>query len=206
MAVSEVVCIDKCKQLIELLNFLQTSDYRELVYSIKKVILKLGLSDSARYGYEYYDCSSSSGLAKFNREPYKRLRELYNNSPDPLLFLVLIIFGFNNQIRFNSLGEFNLPVGKRDFNDVLSKRLGCFIGRLRENPIRFTHCDFRDLDARLLKKMNAFLYLDPPYSLGTASYNENGGWTEDDEKDLLNFLNECDIAGIRFALSRFCRH
>ena len=38
-------------------------------------------------------------------------------------FLVLIIYGFNHQIRFNSSGDFNMPVGKRDFNGAIRKNL-----------------------------------------------------------------------------------
>ena len=31
-----------------------------------------------------------------------------------VMLYVLIVFAFNNQIRFNSSGKFNLPIGKRD--------------------------------------------------------------------------------------------
>ena len=34
---------------------------------------------------------------------------------------------FNNQIRFNNHGEFNLPVGKRDFNKKIEQKLSDFI-------------------------------------------------------------------------------
>lgn len=34
-----------------------------------------------------------------------------------------------------------------------------------------------------------------------TSYNENGGWTEEDEKDLLKYLEEVDRVGSKFALS-----
>lgn len=47
------------------------------------------------------------------------------------LFLTLIVYGFNNQIRFNSNGEFNMPVGKRDFNNSLRKNFKNFISVLK---------------------------------------------------------------------------
>ncbi|WP_306306929.1 DNA adenine methylase [Helicobacter cinaedi] len=34
---------------------------------------------------------------------------------------------------------------------------------------------------------NDFVYIDPPYLITCATYNENGGWDEQDEKDLLVF-------------------
>lgn len=36
------------------------------------------------------------------------------------------IFSFNNQIRFNSNGEFDMPVRKRDFNSSSRKNIKDF--------------------------------------------------------------------------------
>ncbi len=47
----------------------------------------------------------------------------------------------------------------------------------------------------------SFVYADPPYLITCATYNEQGGWTKEDEKDLLNYLDQLDRRGIRFALS-----
>ena len=44
-------------------------------------------------------------------------------------------------------------------------------------------------------------YVDPPYLITCATYNEQSGWTENDEKDLLNYLEQLDKRGVRFALS-----
>ncbi|WP_274599342.1 hypothetical protein [Enterococcus faecium] len=35
-----------------------------------------------------------------------------------------------------------------------------------------------------------FIYADPPYLITTAAYNENGGWSEKDEKDLYDYLDK----------------
>ena len=42
--------------------------------------------------------------------------------------------------------------------------------------------------------------------MGTASYNENGGWTDKDEMDLLNYLAVLDRSGVKFALSNVIEH
>jgi len=47
----------------------------------------------------------------------------------------------------------------------------------------------------------SFFYADPPYLITCATYNEQLGWTEKDESDLLRYLEELDKKGIRFALS-----
>jgi hypothetical protein len=48
--------------------------------------------------------------------------------------------------------------------------------------------------------------LDPPYLISTATYNENGGWSKNDEQDLLKQLDKLDRKGIKFALSNVLEH
>ena len=137
------------------------------------------------------------------------LRSDYNNIKNDsiekdFLFLTLVIYGFNNQIRFNSDGEFNMPVGKRDFNNSLRKNLKNFITKLKTKDIDFINSDFREFVIETYD--NTLVYCDPPYFLGTASYNENGGWTEKDELDLLNYLAVLDSHGVKFALSNVIEH
>lgn len=51
-----------------------------------------------------------------------------------------------------------------------------------------------------------FLYADPPYLISTATYNEQNGWTETEEYDLLNLLDKLDSQGVKFALSNVLEH
>ncbi len=44
--------------------------------------------------------------------------------------------------------------------------------------------------------------MDSPYLISTATYNENGGWSKNDEQDLLEQLDKLDRQGIKFALSK----
>ncbi len=46
-----------------------------------------------------------------------------------------------------------------------------------------------------------FIYCDPPYFNSVAAYNEQGGWTEEHERSLLNLLDKLNDRGVRFALS-----
>ena len=55
------------------------------------------------------------------------------------MLYVLIVYSFNNQIRFNSDGKFNLPVGKRDFNTKMAKKLSAFIDVIKNQESRFTN-------------------------------------------------------------------
>lgn len=204
----KVICVDKNDKLISLFKYLQGEEYYHLVNHLDSLIDNYSLSNTYKNGYEFYGCNSGNGVGQYNKDKFLKLRSEYNNSNKKRddLFLLLIIYSFNNQIRFNNKGEFNLPVGKRDFNGSLRKKLQLFMDKLHSKEISFENKDFRNLDIDKICKNNSFFYLDPPYYLGDASYNENGGWTGKDEEDLLNFLKLCDEKQIRFALSNVIEH
>ena len=61
--------------------------------------------------------------------------------------------------------------------------------------------DAQNLYELLIDTDKSFFYADPPYLITCATYNEQDGWTEKDEYDLLVYLEELDKKGIRFALS-----
>lgn len=204
----KIICVDINDRLISLFNYLQKEEYYHLVSHLDSLIEEFSLSNTFKNGYEYYGCNSGNGVGSYNKDKFLKLRDEYNNSEIKRddLFLLLIIYSFNNQIRFNNKGAFNLPVGKRDFNGSLRKKLQLFMDKLHDKEITFENIDFRRLDLDKISEVNSFLYLDPPYYLGDASYNENGGWTEKDEEDLLDFLKLCDEKQIRFALSNVIEH
>ena len=93
-----------------------------------------------------------------------------------------------------------MPVGKRDFNSRMHEKLNSFIDRIQARNYKFVCSDFRNFKPENFLE-NDFVYADPPYLITCAAYNENGGWNESDEKDLLNFLDELNAKKIRFALS-----
>lgn len=176
---------------------------------IDEIIEKYNLSQSSKYGYEYYNCDSNSGLASYNKDKFLKLRDDFNNSKDIgyyhyAMLYVLIIYSFNNQIRFNRRGQFNLPAGKRDFNEKMREKLKKFIYRLEAKDYEFSNYDFSDFDISKLNS-NSFVYADPPYLITCATYNEQDGWNEQKEKNLLDFLDRLNANGIKFALSNVLR-
>ena len=53
--------------------------------------------------------------AHYNKEAYLKLRADFNNNHDLLILYLLLIYGFNHMIRFNSAGQFNLPGRQCEF-------------------------------------------------------------------------------------------
>lgn len=201
-----VICIEKNKYVIELLKLIQKSNFEDLNQHIIDTVGAFGLSQSFIKGYDFYGANSSSGLGMVNKEAFIKVRHEFNADKSRIdLLLILVLYSFNNQIRFNSKGEFNLPVGKRDYNGSSRKNIAAFNQTATEKNIMFKNGDFRDIERLQLSK-NDFLYLDPPYLLGLASYNETGGWTEQDEKDLYELLSRISNIGVRFALSNVLEH
>lgn len=205
-----IVINDIEKNVIDLYQYLQEHSFEYVTKKINKIIDSYGLSDTKKYGYFYYGACSSKGLKDVNKKSFEKLRSDYNKGKfaecdRSLVFYVLIVFGFNNQIRFNSSGKFNMPTGKRDFNNRMELKLKRFKEALSESNIILANKDFREL-LNEVKDVEDFVYLDPPYLITTASYNENGGWSLEDERDLLQELDELNERGIKFALSNVLVH
>lgn len=204
----EVIYNDLNKNLLYLYNTFKNLDKEITFYWINYIIKEYNLSLVSEHGYSFYSCESSKGLGDYNRNGFLKLRADFNNKTLSqnedyyyyIMLYVIIVYAFNNQIRFNSNGEFNLPVGKRDFNNKIQDKLSKFIDRLKEQNSVFTCLDFRNFNIETLTE-NDFVYADPPYLITCATYNEQGGWTEKDENDLLDFLDNLSENRIKFALS-----
>lgn len=205
----DIICIDYQEHIIDFYNTLKSMDYEEIVKQIEEIIEQFQLSNTYRNGYGIYNCDSSSGLGDYNKEHYLNLRDHYNAITEKsdyknLLFYVLTVYGFNNQIRFNKSGHYNIPVGKRDFNEKIRTNLKGFVEAIKEKDIQFICENFREIDVKLTE--GDFLYADPPYLISTATYNESNGWTTEDDRALLQFLDMLNSNGVKFALSNVLEH
>lgn len=198
--------------LMHLLQTFRALPPAETLARVYDLIGRYRLSLVSLHGYAYYSCDSSRGLADYNRAPFLRLRQDYNalrahgveNDETALMLYVLMVYAFNNQLRFNSRGQFNLPVGKRDFNRRMEAKLTAFLAALQEPSRSLVQGDFRSLDFSSLTERD-LVYADPPYLIARATYNEQGGWGQQDELDLLAFLDELHSRHLRFALSNVLR-
>ncbi|MGY3776022.1 Dam family site-specific DNA-(adenine-N6)-methyltransferase [Helcococcus sueciensis] len=202
---SKVILNDSNERLINLIKFIKETKTDILLNQIDDLIDKYDLSHTALYGYAYYGCDSGKGVAEYNKEKFLKLREDFNKKAqdgesDYLMLYVLIVYSFNNQIRFNKKGQFNLPVGKRDFNSKMRSKLVLFSEELKSKDVEFLNKDFREISLDDLPK-ETFIYCDPPYLITNATYNENGMWTEKEERDMLDFLDRANKKGFSFALS-----
>ena len=200
---------DSNRELIGLLKAFLRMNSTTILKRMDEIVERYGFSKTKDHNFAYYGGNPMKGVSRYNKEPFLRLRRDYNSSPRNnqhyILLYALVVFGFNNQMRFNDRGEYNLPVGKRDFNDVIRRKLEVFIEKLKAQKPIIINQDFRHFNISQLDRQS-LVYLDPPYLISTATYNEGGGWTEQDEQDLLAFLDELDARHIRFVLSNMLEH
>ena len=148
------------------------------------------------------------GLKKGNKEAYVKLRSDYNSLKNPILLYLLICFGFEHQIRFNSSFEFNNPCGNSGFNDEMLEKLVSYKIRSNEIELDFNSKDYQDFFNDI--NCSDFVYCDPPYLSTCGAYNDGkrgfNGWDKDQQKELLRFLDKLNTRGIKFMLSNFTEH
>ena len=181
---NKIICNDNMKPLINMYKEFQKYTFDELLEYIENKIKEYNMS-------------------KTNKEGYLNLRKHYNKIKYPIDLYILTCYSFNYQIRFNSKLEFNMPYGSRQFSENMKNNLQRFTNVIKN--IKFTSIDFRKFPYDKLNK-NDLVYCDPPYLISTATYNENGSWTEQEEKDLLHMLNKLNENNVKFALSNVLIH
>ena len=159
---------------------------------------------------EYIDETiRNNHLSMMDQEAYKRFREHYNKTKNPLDLYVLVCYSFNYQFRFNSKHEYNNPFGKdrSSFNLTMRQNLIKFHEKIKN--INFQTLNFKDYDITELGPGD-FLYADPPYLITCGSYNDGKrgfeGWSEDDDRALFDLLDTLDVQGVKFALSNVSEH
>lgn len=145
-------------------------------------------------------------FAHFNKAGYEKLRQDFNEEEkkSPLRLYLLLIYGFNRMIRFNSLGEFNVPVGNVDFNQNVINSLMTYFDWARHKKITWHTLDCVDFLNLIRPRKDDFIYLDPPYLITFSEYNKL--WADEKEIKLLNKLDELDGAGARFAISNMTHY
>lgn len=171
---------------------------------IENIIKEYGLSCS--YKENTIPCElkkqyKKTYFAKYNKIAYKQMRTDFNESlkGDMSILYLLLIYGFNRMLRFNKRGDFNLPVGNVDFNSNVVFALEDYFQEVKNKKPKWYNLDYKVFLKRIHLSKDDFIYLDPPYLITFSEYNKL--WDEQDEKDLLQLLDQLDERNIRFAIS-----
>lgn len=194
--------------LINLHKFLQNQNTKELFAklfemiefynlscSLNKIIPPLALRMEFKKTY----------FARYNKSSYHKLRADFNaDKSDMLRLYLLLIYGFNHMLRFNSKGEFNLPVGNVDFNANVINALADYLEMTSNNNLSFFNLDYLEFLENLEFEQNDFIYFDPPYLISNSEYNKF--WNELCETTLYQKLDELNAKGVKWGLTNLLHH
>ena len=181
---------------------------KELIEKLYNIIDFYGLSCSYRginvpeeikkkYVKTYY--------SKYNKNAYLKMKQDYNDDKNNVLLLyLLLIYGFNHMIRFNSRGEFNLPVGNVDFNKNVYTALINYLDFRKNNEITFENTDYKEFLNNIQFEEGDYIFLDPPYLISMSEYNKL--WNDKKEIELCQFLDELDVKGVKFGITNLIYH
>lgn len=181
--------------------------YNDINFIVTDLLEYIALNDPSEM-YRYIDKAIKKyKLEKGNKENYVLFRELYNSKPikqrHPLDLYILICFGFEHQIRFNSNLDFNNPCGNSGFNAEMLEKLISYSCEAKRKEIKYYSYDYRFFEKEITS--NDFVYCDPPYLMTCGAYNDGkrgfNGWNEANQKELLDFLDRLNARNVKFALS-----
>ena len=141
-----------------------------------------------------------NGQYSRTKEDFLSLRRSYNSKPDYDKLFLLMCRSNSNMMRFNDSGKYNMTWGDRS---------PFYLDRVKDHQksirsVELTNRDFRGVfydleDFTGLDKV--VMYLDPPYMNTLASYNEKGGWTKEDNTELLSYVKTAIDLGIKVVMS-----
>ena len=186
--------------------------YNDINYFVKEIVESFMINDTYDYLMYIKKIIRKFSLEKSNSESYLKSRQYYNSLPpekkDPRLLYTIILYGYQQQMRFNGNHSFNNPVGMRWFNDKVLEKMISFSRILKEKNVVFECSDYIGLLKKIPK--NAFIYMDPPYMLTKGSYNDGKrgflGWNKKLEKEFLTFVDEFDKNNNKFMISYVLQH
>ena len=185
------ILIDNDINIIDLINYFKNNNPNNVIKDVEEIINNYQLPTFST------DARKFKGDRNIFKEKYNILKNDYNNSKSIKLLYVLNIFSNSHMLRFNSEGEFNMPFGNGYFTDKCKENI---LNNTYNELTTLINSDFRDINIDLLKK-DDFIYLDPPYLNTDATYNENKGWSINDENDLYKICEKLNNKGIKFGLS-----
>lgn len=193
-------------------NATGTIVFNELNHYLKDLVELFATGDIAMILQKIDKTIKRNKLTKKGKEEFIAFRKKYNSKSiknrDVLDLYVLLMYGFQQQFRFNNKHEFNNTCGMSNYNLNTVLKLVSFSRVCKKKNLVFFSEDYVDLELEVNE--NTLFYCDPPYYVTLGSYNDGKrgfkGWGEKEEKELYRYLSEIDSKGGKFVLSNVFEH
>jgi DNA adenine methylase len=133
-------------------------------------------------------------------EHYYRIREDFNRTGDPKLFLYLLARCVKGAVRYNAEGLFNQSPDKRRRGTRPEKMRQNILGvsRLLKNKTVISSLDYRDVLARV--NSSDVVYMDPPYQ-GVCGDRDSRYFSGISYSEFTSALRELNRREIKYAVS-----
>lgn len=178
---------DKDTHLTSILNFLINNKIETILKKIDAIVEKYNLPIKPNVNF---------------KNQYLNLKNDFNKNKSVDKLLVLTLFGFNQQIRFNENNEWNIPSGKFCWNSYQRNKIIQFCNELNKGTFNISTQDFDVFANEIKEKINknqSLFYFDPPYLISNATYNAS--WTIEEEKKLISILQNLTDNNYKWCLS-----
>ena len=187
--------------------------YNDINFAVANILRMFKEEDTSMLLTFFEKTIKKYGLEKCDKEAYTKIRKDYNKKyrgKDKAYWYlyVVILYGFQQQLRFNSSYEFNNPVGESGYSDSVKEKIVSFSRRLKEIDVEFHIGDYQEIDNLIDAK--TLVYVDPPYLITLGSYNdgERGfkGWNAHEEVRLLSYLDTLLARGCKVVISNLLEY
>lgn len=133
-------------------------------------------------------------------EHYYRVREDFNHTQDPRLFLYLLARCVKGSVRYNADGLFNQSPDKRRFGTrPETMRRNIFgVTALLKGKADFSSCDYREVLSNA--GSSDLVYMDPPYQ-GVCGDRDSRYFSGISHAEFVEALHELDARGVAYLVS-----
>lgn len=177
----------------DLICMFKDNDTKVILDNIDKLIKKYSLEKQNKTNY-----------IKFRKDYNKEFR-FYKNYT--IYLYTLLLYGFQQQLRFNSQLEFNNPIGESGYNESIREKIISFSRRIKEMNVEFFSNSYEELYDIA---DDAVVYFDPPYLITLGSYNDGKrgfkGWNKDEETKLIDFFNKLLSKNCKLVISNILEY
>lgn len=193
---------DLNKQLVDMINMFKQKSTDSVLKDLHEYMNLFNL-EICIAGGSFNTCSKNFNKKSYDYhyDAYLKLRDEYNRTHNIELLYLLTIYCFSHQMRFNSAGEFNMPVGPNKYTKETEQNIKEFSEWLKNNDVKIFNKSYLDLIQLSELHNEDFVYLDPPYYGTVATYNERNQWELEDDLKLFDFCNMLTQNNVKWGMS-----
>lgn len=197
-----ITFVDNNPHIVRLYNNLTDNEF---LSNLESMLETYNLTNSSKIPRSKYLESPDIGTCMWHGKEIKNLHldMLNKNGYDKLLndfnsgvfdtdkvkkscaYMIATIYGRNSNVSVKANGNLQGGVGPLDFSIKAKKKLEEHVKVINQKNCVWISDTYKNISP----KQNDFVYLDPPYLASSFKY---GGWTSEDEADLLEWISNLE--------------